>query len=517
MGLRLVDYDPNDYKLSTVLSSGAGEILTSQEHLSSAFSLFFHWAKESQCWVRFNKDGSRASQCSLTRDEEERELTQIFFSIPVSDMGTEKFYENLFVRMVVFDTCFEFEAEIIDAWIEHDQQWLITQVPSSIKALRARKSPRAQAHECNIVFNWDGKSQFKELKALSVGLNSIVTDAQIPVKEEGQVTIDGTSFRAKCMRADETSSCLEILFQNDFEAGVFFETYAKIKYPLLRNRRQFPISDVIDLYERSGFFSNFQGSFDESDKLSQIQKTWEGLHSVDHQYTADFCITKDQRLAGASSLGLCLKSLDLDYWVFQQLCCDKDLGTYDDTGDLYSWRAEYLFAKKSKLASIFWFRSSSRWLERIYVKYLLQNPTFGELRQGNAYSYIHEADGEHSNEVELVNFGDENRAYLQNRSLVAGAGPDYVHANRNMNIIYSKDGDWQAIHQAANSICRALDKKSMYFRVDLPPGISPPESARTEHQGGSDRFARINREGMLDLVSCIRHSIAITKHKKGVA
>lgn len=517
MGLRIVQYDPNDYKLSAVLSSGAGDELKSAEQISAAFSLYFQWQKESPSWVRFAKDSAKTSRCLVSRDEEERELTQIFLSVPISELGNEKFYQNAFVRLVVFETCFEFESEIIDAWIENEAQWLIVQVPQSVKVLRARKSPRTGNITSTDKVTWIGNTKIEGIQINSVGLNSIVLNSKIPAKQEGLIQINNLTYKAFCVRGSDESSYLEIQFTNDNEAGRYFEFYARFRYPNLKSRSQFAAKDVLALYEKSGFFSNFRGSFDEESREQKTISTWESIKAVEHQFTADFCLEKESQLVGASSLGLCLKNKNQDLWVFHQLCSDKDKSTHDDTGELYTWRAEYLWSKKANATSIFWFRSTSRWLERIYVKYLMQNPTSGELREGNAYSYVHKYTEGTKAEVQLINFGDEQRAYCETETVLAGAGPDYVHANRNMNIITSLNGNWDEVHNIANSICSALNRQEMYFRVDLPVGMLPPDSAKAEKQVGSDRFARIDKAGMLDLVTCIKHSVAVTKSKKGVA
>jgi hypothetical protein len=344
-----------------------------------------------------------------------------------------------------------------------------------------------------------------------------VVNASIPQKEEGTIHINSVKYNAICVRSSSGTSFIEILFKTDSEAGNYFEFYAKFRYPNLRKRTLFPSEKVLALYEQSGFFSNFRGIFDEENRFEKAITTWNDIKSVEHQLTADFCLEKDSQLVGASSLGLCLKSDSRDHWVFHQLCCDKDKSTHDDTGELYTWRAEYLWSKKANLTSIFWFRSSSRWLERIYVKFLQQNPNAGELREGNAYSYLHKLTSESQVNVELIPFGSEQRAYYKSANAIAGAGPDYVHANRNMNIIVSHDGDWDNVSKIANSICKALNKNEIYFRIDLPVGVTPPATANAERQVGSDRFARIDKEGMLDLVTCIKHSVAVTKSKKGVA
>lgn len=513
MGLRLIDYDPNDYKLSSVLSSGSGELITSIEQISAAFALYFKWSKDSPAWAKLTKSADKSLDCTFSKDDEERNLSQIFVEIPLASLKQEKFYENIFSRMIIFETCFEFESEIIDAWTEGDSQWLVIQVPTQMKAIRARKSPRAYPSTEKLKAKWNDC----ECTVDSVGLSSVVVNKATNINEKGTLTLCGINFTARSVRRTEDTSYLELEFISDTEAGYFFEFYASYRYPNLVNRSKCDLNEVLSLYERCGFFSNFSGSFEETDRHEKTLLTWKNIVSAQHTATADYCLNKDNRLIGASSLGLCIKEKNIDYWVFHQLCSDKELSSLDDTGELYTWRAEYLWSRKAELTTVFWFRSSSRWLERIYVKFLMQNPSVGELRNGNTYSYMHKSSTSSVYEVKLEDFGTDKRATYSDDFVSAAGGPDYVHAGRNMNIIISKDGSWEIVVKTANSICKALGKEQMYFRVDMPIGISPPPDESVELQLGSDRFARIDKSGLLDLVTCIKHSIAVTKSKKGVA
>jgi len=287
------------------------------------------------------------------------------------------------------------------------------------------------------------------------------------------------------------------------------------RYPRLSSRTRYEVEDVLELYKRAGFFNNFSSKFDEEDKLEKIKTDWNNIKSAEHHHTADYCLEQSGKLAGTSSLAQFCQTPNLEYWVFHQLCADKELTTLEDTGTLYNWRCEYLHLRKKDSASYVWFRSESRWLERIYVKFNTQNPQLGELKTCSLFTYIHHASEGDSLNVRVYNFGDGKRAIYKDDYITAGAGPNYVHINRNMNVIICNDGDWTKVKNAANKICQALNEKSLYFRVEID-NSNPDSSIEIEPQNGTDRVTIIKKVGLLDLIPCVNHSIAVTKLKKGI-
>ena len=130
--LKIVPYDPNDYKLSEALAFSNGEKVESLDKISSVFSLYFQWPEHAQALMFVDKNKSDRLMVKMEYDKEERELTQLFVLVPLKELGTRKFFESLFLRVEVFDNCFECECTLLEAFNEEENAVFIVEIPKEI-------------------------------------------------------------------------------------------------------------------------------------------------------------------------------------------------------------------------------------------------------------------------------------------------------------------------------------------------------------------------------------------------
>lgn len=514
MSLQLVDFDPNDYKLGEVLSSKDGEILSSLTQISSVLSLFFQWPDKSHAYAYFDLPGRPSFHIRVEYDKEERALTQLMIELPegIELEGIDKAY----IRLEVFNGCYEFESEVIDSFKENNQ-WLIINAPAQLKSIKIRRSSRIDIQE-SISATLILESGPKSVTISSITLNGLVLNQRLPPLTTGKLQIDNLSIEVYHVREIGNKSAFSINFETDHQASIYFDFYRRSAYRNLIPRNEVDADELYRLYEEGGFFGNFSGKFDEADRKEKVKLCWNDLEKTQHISSADYVAKVDDKIVGTSSCAIAFKNDHTEYWVFHQLCAKKDSDSLDLTGDLYAWRAEYLWNRKSNITSIFWFRSESRWLERIYVKYAMQCPELGKVEPAQLFSYIHNNEALKVPKSKAEDYGKEQRAYYHYESVLGGLGPDYVHINRNMNLVQG-DGNWDDVYKAADSLTSALNRKTAYFRVVMPFGTSAPNlnENRWEYQNSVDRHAEIKKEGMLDFIACLRHSIAVTKRKHGKA
>lgn len=514
MGLRLVDFDPNDYKLGEVLASKDGETLTGEDKISAVLSLYFQWPSDSSAFAYFDLPGRPSFKIELDYDKEERTLTQLMLSLPVG--VSLQSVAKAFIRIDVFNGCYEFESQIIDSF-QDGVQWLVVAPPNELKSIKVRRSTRVNVLN-ELKAKFETKDGIEDVCLTSLTLNGFVLNRMYPKGTLGTLHLENLSLKTVYARDIEEKSAFALIFESDIEASLYFDFYRQTAYPNLTPRSEVDSKELYDLFVESGFFGNFGGKFDEADRSEKAQACWDDLKEAQHHSTADYVIQENSKLLGSSSCALAYKKQENEYWVFHQLCAKKDTDTLDLTGDLYSWRAEYLWNRKSNITSVFWFRSESRWLERIYVKYAMQSPERGEVKPAQLFAYIHKTENFKVPKALTQKYGKDSRSYYDQDETQGGLGPDYVHINRNMNIIQG-NGNWEKIFKAAEAMTASLNRESAYFRIVMPSDCPPPELSpdRWDYQNSVNRHAEIKKEGMLDFIACLRHSIAVTKRKHSKA
>jgi len=510
MGLRLVDFDPNDYKLGEVLASKDGDTLITEDKISAVLSLYFQWPTESSAFAYFDLPGRPSFKIGLDYDKEERTLSQLMISLPEGVSLTS--VDKAFIRIDVFNGCYEFESPVIDSF-QDGTQWLIVTPPTELKSIKVRRSTRVSVEKV-LNAKIETETGLEEVQLTSLTLNGFVLNKRFPKGTSGKLHLGNLSLKTVYARDIEDKSAFALIFESDIEASLYFDFYRQTAYPNLKPRSEVDPEALYELFVEAGFFGHFSGKFDEADRAKKAQACWEDLKDAQHFSTADYVVQENGKLLGSSSCALAYKKQDTEYWVFHQLCAKKDTDTLDLTGDLYAWRAEYLWNRKSNITSVFWFRSESRWLERIYVKYAMQSPERGEVRPAQLFAYIHKTENFKVPKATTEKYGKGPRSYYEHDEAMGGLGPDYVHINRNMNIIQA-NGDWEETFKAAEAMSASLNRQDSYFRVVMPSECPPPQlpEDRWDYQNSVNRHAEIKKEGMLDFIACLRHSIAVTKRK----
>lgn len=510
MGLRLVEFDPNDYKLGEVLASKDGEALVGEDKISAVLSLYFQWPSDSSAFAYFDLPGRPSFKVGLEYDKEERSLTQLMLSLPEGVSLTS--IDKAFIRIDVFNGCYEFESNIIESF-QDGAQWLVVEPPTIMKSIKVRRSTRINVSD-ELKARLETTDGIEDVLLKSLTLNGFVLNKVFPKGTTGKLHLENLSLNTVHARDIDGKSAFALIFESDAEASLYFDFYRQTAYPNLTPRSEVDSQELYDLFVESGFFGHFSGKFDEVDRSDKARACWDELKEAQHYSTADYVVQENGKLLGSSSCALAYKKYDTEYWVFHQLCAKKDTDTLDLTGDLYSWRAEYLWNRKSKITSVFWFRSESRWLERIYVKYAMQSPERGLVKPAQLFAYIHKTEHFKVPKATTEKYGKSPRSYYDQVETQGGLGPDYVHINRNMNIIQA-NGSWEEVYKAAESMTSALNRESAYFRIVMPADCSPPDISieRWDYQNSVNRHAEIKKEGMLDFIACLRHSIAVTKRK----
>jgi hypothetical protein len=507
MGLRIVDFDPNDYKLGEVLAHKHGEKTSNKTTITNILSLYFQWKEESKAFLYFEKSGEK-SNIEMNFDEEERDVTQLFIGTslqtPINNLT------HAFIRLETFDNCFEFEAEIIDTYQENGLVQLIVSIPTEITIIKSRKAPRVQSSGQKIEAIQDNKN-FK-LNCLDLGLKSLKSDTPLNPKEDLQLLIRGESITATVIEQKNGISIIFPVFKNFYQFGLYFEFYAKVAYPSLKRRGELPFKEGTDLFDRTGYTGKFESAKNVAEAHSGLYELWAQLEKAQHETTVDFYITEDGKPTGSSSLALIFKRKGISNWAFHQLCAEKKPDLIELTGLLYIWRAEYLSARPEESEAVFWYTGTSRWLERIYSKYCMLNPSESLLFASSFIAQDIEPQKTHNFEILDYKFGDATRYYFEDKDIVAGMGPDKLNANRNLNVVnwISKD---QINFEKMKAVASALAEKTgntTYFRFSFPYTDDHPFTGTNLKDL---RYCQIHKSGLLNFISCIQHSIAITKKK----
>lgn len=514
MGLRIVEFDPNDHLISGVLTSGIGDILESEKDISAAISLVLQWKEKSHVYAYIDGKQGKAIRASLDVDHEERIATQLFF-IFENEVSLSK-GNTLFAKISAFESCFEMEVSIIDHWKEGNLYVACTEIPTKLNRLKTRSSSRnSQNAKKKATISIDDHQV--DCSIDSISFNSLVVNMKLQLGQQSKITLGGTVFHCSCIRPLENSSVLKIHFQSDEENGRFMAEYLSNQMPTLETRSKQDLEAVFAAFIKSGFFGNFSPDSDPNERKSLVLSTWKEMETVEHRYNYDMCLVKRGQPVGASSLTMGLLDGDLEHWIFHQLCSIKEETNIEETGSLYTWRAEYLLGRKSNINSVVWFRSQSRWIERIYVKMSILSKQKGTVVASNVFDYMHtRSERQRPKAGKILTYGSTPRAFVKINETLAAGGPDYLHANRNMNMVISRDGDLDSIIEACDTICDLLDVSTLHFRLDTADRSVIDKLPNIKEQSGSDRRAEIVKDGLRDLISCVQHSVAVTEKKNKV-
>lgn len=494
MGLSILRYDPNDHKLEETLSLQHGVSVEDSDSILKIISLYLSWKNRSSINVFTSKEKSSVFTGDLTIDEEERVPTQLFVSVEEPNLEAPPF---IYIRINLFENCYECELSVIEDFMEDGKKFFITEMPQKFSVVKERKLTRFAIDESSQKTISINEQDFR---ISVVGPQSLVI-AGIPQQDTFQFVANGKTFKGKCVRKFEGSSVIVPLFESPEESGDFFMFYASEAYPTLQSATGLKHDTRFELYNQAGYFNMF--SDDDREALrSKIANSWELLFSLQHVATVDLVSFKDGQPQGCSSLAKPFSENAVDTWVFHQLCAIKEESNLELTRDLYKWRAEYIASRPGAIKTKFWFRSKSRWLERIYVK-------FGMSKTKKILTpvVLKAVTAEDTREVKPEWSKDaavSGRFKLDSDNFCGGFGPEYFNASRLLNMVYSNQ---PCSEEDITSVALSAGQKYM---VTCRPNI---DGEVFEDALPSDRMASLDKEDMIDFIACLEHSIAITIKK----
>lgn len=524
--LKIVPFSATDYTLGENLLEPTGTFSEDPTSISNKLALFFQWTNLSTVHLVIPSKEIGILECSLSYDADELEPTEIHLTLTerakLSDIREIK---SAVLRIELFRTCFEFRSEVLAVNDEGDlNSWdLIIEVPSSVITLKQKRLPRVKVSEGDVaklpIFRLCDAGAETILEIEELGLNSIsVKKIPEPKNKLVQVSIGGNLFNTEFVRNTSSNSIFQFKWNDSLDFGAFFEIYRKIAFPDLIPRTRDQFENVFQLYLETDYLTQFNVHENLSDIKSKLLREWEIILESNHIDTADY-LTSDKKgkLTGASSVTRAFSTGDQQLWVFHQLCSKRSPSTLQSSGHLYTWRAEYLIGRPDNFKIIGWFRSASRWLERIYVKFTRQSKGSSTLRpirllKGQIQS---SDDGAVLNESsQLSRIENLNRTIFSENTYFGGLGPDFLNASELLNGIVSwEPNDEVSIKKVSNALLHDQKRSKADFYLTL--NIEDRRSFDGFNQMPSDRFFMLSKADLFDFISSVEHSIAITHRKLG--
>jgi hypothetical protein len=511
MGLRIVQYDPNDYKLGEALALASGESIEDSERISQILSLYFQWKESALCWAYTTKDKSARSKALLSYDEEERVATQLFVEVDKSALSPGA--EWVFLRLEIFENCFEFEVKLLDQFEENGKDIYIVLPPEKVSVIKNRRYPRVTALPDSKI-EWRDNNGTNEYRVEHLSLGSLVIEAHLPINQSGIVVAKGTSYPAVTTRNFDGKTSLKMQMPNNMLIGAWFDYYRLHAFQGLKKRSECNSNLCIDLYHESGYFSKYKPAELEL-ILSEIENSWRDLECLDHIATADYVVCKDDKLSGMGSSSYTYTHKGKDFWTFHSLCTLKNESDLDLSRNLYAWRAVYNFSRIENMDTLLFFASSSRWIERIYVNFL-QRKSQSNVNPVRLYT-IRLKPIDHGLTVTSNKFTETTeRLMCSDENIVAAALPDLLHIRKRLNCIdvLSSDADVAKALTYGEQLAFSA-KQEISFRLSVP--FAHPWQTDIPLDPHTDRMGVLRKEDLIDFIASLDHSIEVTKRKKKIA
>ena len=511
MGLRIVQYDPNDYKLGEALALATGESVEDSQRISQILSLYFQWKDSALCWAYTTKDKNARSQASLSYDEEERVATQLFVEVDKGDL--EPGAEWVFLRLEIFENCFEFESRSLDWFEENGRTIAIIEIPKSASVVKNRRFPRVHI-DSDITINWRANQESIKVKVKSISLGSIIVEGTFQLNTSGTIEAAGVQYPACVTRGFDGFTSIKLLLADNLLTGAWFDFYRLYAYPNLKKRSDLDSSQCLQLYSESGYFSKYKtGTLDAA--INEIKQAWHDNEQLDHLATADYAVTSEGLPVGIGSTSFTYSHQGKEFWTFHSLCALRNNEDLDLTKALYSWRAEYNFARVENMDTLLFFSSQSRWIERVYINFILRKQQSG-VAPIRLYTITY-APVDHGLEViHKVLSTEHKRLMISKDGIVAAALPDLIHIRKKLNCIVVNDLSTNHLDiQHFGEQIAFEAKREITFRVSVPESYSwRPE---LDLDLPTDRLGVLRKEDLMDFVASLSHSIEVTKRKKNLA
>lgn len=522
-GLRLVPYSPSDYSLGEILARNDGFTTQNSAQISAALSLYFQWEESRYAAILF--DQAQFVPCILDYDRDERQPSElrIQFSSVIEAPRYEAF-QKVSIRFEVFQVCYEFTAEVlaVSTQPQEDGWGLIISVPIALTVFKARRMPRLELTKEAVVelkgSTWtaDGESSIT-IEVTEIGLKGISARASLESlkSSKGNLTILGNSFQAELIRTCAQRAIFVLNPKDGAEYGIYFDVYRKFAYPHLRPRTDFTPQQGIELYRNTNYFQKFLTEKDAASAYAEIQKTWELVASGTHETTADYFVVDDKNSpVGASSATLAFFKGEEPMWVFHQLCSIAKPDYLDHTGDLYTWRAEYLAGRPEMLSAGVWFDSKSRWIERIYTKFIMQRNGKSQIFpvKLNKIRKLTSINQDSKFTIsKTINLGRAQRVIVQSDLGYAGVGPAYLNASRTLDAVICINVEHKKLH-LIDLIPEELSSRATES-IEVTSLVNTVLDFESEEIEGTDRFCLIMKDDLIDFMSSVHHTVAVSKKK----
>ena len=533
--LRLVPFSADDLSVAEVLVRSSQEVVSDPTLMAAAMSLYFQWSEISSCVLVRSERDSIPIEVVMDYDREDRNPSEIF--IRIKSQAENIFFEvdqAITIRFELFRQCFEFQSKVIavpEVGATESTWNLISEIPDILVTYRQRRLPRVFVNAENLdvlppcsLISADNSELISEVKVVEMGMSSIrIECSSIDGHSAHFIKFGCIQIPINCIRQNGTEAIFALKAKTSSEVGSVFDLYRKLAFPDLRPRREFSSGTIADLYGKTGYFDKFSTEQERGDRVAEIELTWERLLAVSHERTADYVVVdENENPSGASSASHCFNHDNSEVWAFHQLCAVATPNLLEHSGQLYTWRAEYLASRLENVKVVGWFDSRSRWLERIYVKFAFQKYRLDCLFPVSVSKKIFTRSIPQS-DVRTSSWSslETIRNIASTRKCFGGIGPAFLNASGILDAIVMTDNSAESVMQLTQ-IGSALVAKSgaeeAKVEVTRLSGVEGNTCDEDFDYGEKvtdvDRMFLFEKAGLVDFVASVEHSVAVTLRKK---
>lgn len=500
--LRLVDFNPDDFEQVSVFKHQNADIIDSKDELERIFSLISQWSNITNSVIKI---GDYTHNASIEFDEDEIVCSELVVKLKSK---IDHIPTKLIMCTEVFNQCYFIEEEIIDTFSEDGHFFIVIDIPQKIRAIKQRSYFRTKVEETYLLLN-----ATESVKLLEIDTKSFVISKPNLNLNKFLVQFLDCEFECKVLSSrDEKTICIP----DESQMDKFFKLFVYKCFPSLVERKSCNYKEVYELYGETGYFGNFDEKLPE-DHYELIKNTWQNLDNSKSKFSFDFAINHNSKLVGISSSSLFSCVENTEHWYIHQLCSIKDENFFDYSGLLYIWRLVYLSMRPGNLKVYASFKSRSRWIEKIFLKY---NDFLGDKKNLMYAKYYKASLGDleerHSSSIEInwesvkIN-NQEDRYYANNDLFEIGINPVFLNANGNLNcIIFKKKIDADLIRSILLEV-KGKFPNLEYVRLCLHS--SQEDIEIPGYYQKSDRFYVLEKTELLDFAISITHTIEQLKRK----
>jgi hypothetical protein len=527
--LKLVRYNADDYSLGEVFARPDSAKVSAPADIDGALSLYFQWPERH--WAIMMPVGGVPgtgnapwAECEIDYDRDERAPSELRIQFEGDAKRPDlREGEEIAIRFEVFRICHEMRCQVLacsnapaeDGWhyIVSPPVELVVFKNRRLSRFRLDDADRQQMGECR----WFGEGASEGLAApvLEIGMSAIrVAAPSLQPGAKGEIVIGEARLAVEVARMNRGEAVLKPILTNGVQTGVLFDLYRKLAFPPLRPKSEFSADAILQLYEETNYFGKFATAEDMDRRKAELRDVWQRIAPALHQYNADYVAVDDAGTpVGTSSATEAFVHEGKPVWALHQTCARTSPDLLEHSGMLYTWRAEYLAARPEALGVIVWFDSHSRWLDRIYVKFARQHPTGTRLTPVKFYEMNL---SETSDEAPLptVQIGETQRRLYDKDGVFGGFGPRYLNASAGFDVLVDNQGGHgvDVLRKAARDTVGIAESGARAIRITVPATESLEGSDLTYWET-VDRCLEFDKESLVDFISSVEHSVAITSRK----